>query len=263
MRRGRTRGVRAGLAALGALLLGAAVAAAAQTPLPARLSVAGDVAFPPYSYLAGGQAAGIDVDILAELSRRTGIEFDLQLMPFKRVIESLREGRIDAGMAVLRSPQREDFAIFTGVLHNSTYALFVPAGSTLAFDGLDSLRGRHIGKVRGFYVSEDFDAEAAAGRIRVTEAATSEQSLRMLLAGRVEAISGQLVVMQHVARELGLADRLQALPRPLAPDRPAFLVLSRQSPLRDKEALAQRLRLALEAMHKDGSVQRIESRYAR
>ena len=249
--------VRLGLAL--ALWLAAAVTALAQT----RLSVAGDVAFPPYSYLVAGNAAGIDVDILAELSRRTGVEFDIQLAPFKRVIETVRDGRVDAGMAVLRSAEREGFAIFTGVLHNSTYALFVPAGSTLAFDGLDSLRGRHIGKVRGFFVSEAFDAEVAAGQIRITEAATAEQSLRMLVAGRIDAISGQAVVTRYVARELGLADRIQVLPRPLAPDRPTYLVLSRSSPLPDKEALAQRLRLALEAMHRDGTVQRIEARYAR
>lgn len=228
-----------------------------------RLSVAGDVAFPPYSYLVEGQPTGIDVDILAELSRRTGIEFDIQLMPFKRVIETLRDGRVDAAMAVLRSAERESFAIFTGVLHNSTYALFVVQGSSLSFEGLESLRGRQIGKVRGFLMGEAFDAEVAAGKIRLSETATAEQTLRMLLAGRVDAISGQVVVTRYIARELGLADRISALPRPLLPDRPSFLVLSRQAPVPDKEALAQRLKLALDTMHKDGSVQRIEARYAR
>ena len=201
MRRGVLQRLLGGLALCAVLLPAALGAVSAQTA--GRLSVAGDVAFPPYSYLIAGHPAGIDVDILAELSRRTGIEFDVQLAPFKRVIETVRDGRVDAGMAVLRSAEREGFAIFTGVLHNSTYALFVPTGSWLAFDGLESLRGRHVGKVRGFFVSEAFDAEVASGQIRITEAATAEQSLRMLVAGRVDAVSGQAVVTRYVARELG------------------------------------------------------------
>lgn len=253
-----------GLRAIGAaaLLLAASCgtgAAMAQT----RLAVAGDYAFPPYSFVQGDKPAGIDVEILQELGRRSGVAFDIRLTPFKRVIESVREGTVDAGMAVLRSGEREGFAIFTGVLHSSSYVLFVPRGSPLSFDGLDSLRGKRIGKVRGFLISEAFDAEAAAGRILVSETASAEQGLRMLLAGRLDALSGQSVVMRYLAREAGWADSLQMLAQPLAPDRPAYLVLSRASALPDKDRLAQRLRLALEAMHKDGTIERIEARFLR
>ena len=234
-------------------------AALAQT----RLTVTGDYAFPPYSFLRADKPAGIDVEIMQELGRRAGFTFDIQLAPFKRVIESVREGTVDAGMAVLRSAEREGFAIYTGVLHNSTYSLFVPRGSTMAFDGLESLRGKRVGKVRGFFISEAFDAEVAAGRIAVSETASAEQGLRMLLAGRVDAISGQSVVTRYLAREAGLADEVQVLAQPLAPDRPAFLVLSRASPLPDKERVAQRLRQTLESMHKDGTIERIETRFLR
>lgn len=243
------------------LLIG--VLASAGAAAQGRLIVTGDIAFPPYSYQLDDKPAGIDVEIMQELGRRTGLQLEIRLAPFKRVIESVREGSVDAGMAVLHSAERESFAIYTGVLHTSTYALFVPQGSKLAFDGLESLRGKRIGKVRGFFVSEAFDAEVAAGRIFVSEAANAEQSLRMLLAGRVDAVSGQSVVTRHLARQIGLADQLQALPKPLAPDRPAYLVLSRASALPGKDALAQRLRQALQAMRKDGSLERIESRYVR
>lgn len=253
-------GIKRCLAA--AALLGLLLAAPAGLA-QARLTVTGDFAFPPYSFLRGDKPVGIDVEIMQELGRRTGLAFDIQLAPFKRVIESVREGTVDAGMAVLRNAEREGFAIYTGVLHNSTYSLFVPKGSAMSFDGLESLRGKRIGKVRGFFISEAFDVEAAAGRITVSETASAEQGLRMLLAGRVDAISGQSVVTRYLAREAGLAEQLQALPQALAPDRPAFLVLSRASALPDKERLAQRLRQALEAMHKDGTIDRIETRFLR
>lgn len=251
------RGFTAAGSLLGCLL--GTPAAWAQT----RLTVAGDYAFPPYSFLQSDKPAGIDVEIMQELGRRAGIAFDIQLAPFKRVIESVREGTVDGAMAVLRSAEREGFAIYTGVLHNSTYSLFVPKGSTMVFDGLESLRGKRIGKVRGFFISEPFDAEAAAGRIAVSETGSAEQGLRMLLAGRVDAISGQSVVTRYLAREAGLADQIQVLPQPLAPDRPAFLVLSRASAMPDKERVAQRLRQTLESMHKDGTIERIETRFLR
>ncbi len=228
-----------------------------------RLVVVGDYAFAPYSFLRDGQPVGIDVDIMRELSARTGIAFDIQLMPFKRVVESVRMGTVDAGMAVLRNPEREAFALFTGVLHNSTYVLFTGLGREFRFDSLEQLRGKTIGKVRGFFISEAFDAEVAAGRIALSETAAAEQSLRMLVAGRVDAISGQAVVTRYLARELGLADKLVALPQALTPDRPAFLVLSRASTLVDKERLAERLRQGLESLHRDGTVATIEARWLR
>lgn len=226
-----------------------------------RLRIQGDFAFPPYSYLRDNQPVGIDVDILRELGRRTGVVFDIELTPFKRAVESVRAGAVDAGMALLRNPEREGFAIFTGVLHNSTYSLFVRKSSTLVFEDLSSLRGKRIGKVRGFFISEAFDADVAAGRIQVSETAGAEQGLQMLLLDRVDAVSGQTVVTRYLARQGGMVDALRVLPLPLVPDRPAYLVLSRASALPDKEALGERLRLALDAMHRDGSIERIEARY--
>jgi polar amino acid transport system substrate-binding protein len=239
----------------------ATIGAAAQGGL--RLTVQGDQAFPPYSYLQDGRPAGIDVEIMQELSRRSGVAFDIQLVPFRRLIESLRQGTVDLGMAVLRSSERESFSIYSGVLHMSSYALFVLKGREFPFTTLASLHGKRIGRVRGFFISEDFDAELAAGRIPVTESAIAEQSIRMLVAGRVDAISGQSVVTRYLAREMGLADRLSALPQALAPDRPAHLVLSRASAVADKERLAERLRLVLEGMHRDGTIGQIEAGHLR
>lgn len=229
----------------------------------APLVVVGDVAFPPYSYLEAGQPRGIDVELMQELSRRTGVPLQLSLQPFKRVIESLRSGSVDAAMAVLHSAEREAFALYAGVLHTSTYVLFVPRGAEFAFSGVESLRGKRIGKVRGFFISEAFEAEVAAGRIVLEEAASSDQTLRMLLAGRVDAFSGQSVVTRYYAREAGVLDKITALPQVLTPDRPSHLVLSRASAWPDKVRWAERFRQVLDAMHRDGTVARIEARFQR
>lgn len=244
------------------ILLGLGAALLALTAQAQKLRVQGDYAFPPYSYLRDGKPAGIDVDIVQELGRRSGVQFELELVPFKRVVESVRAGSIDAGMALLHNAEREGFALFTGVLHNSTYSLFVLKDKPLRFDGsLNSLQGQRIGKVRGFFISEAFDAEVAAGRIQVEETAGAEQGLQMLRLGRVDAVSGQTVVTRYLAQQNGMGEALRVLPLPLVPDKPAFLVLSRAAAIPDREALGERLRLALEQMHKDGSVARIEARH--
>lgn len=249
-------GVRLGLG----LAAGLCVALAhAQNP---KLRIQGDYAFPPYSYLREGKPVGIDVDIVQELGRRSGVQFDIGLVPFKRVVESVRAGSVEAGMALLHNAEREGFALFTGVLHNSTYSLFVLKDRPMRFDGsLDSLQGQRIGKVRGFFVSEAFDAEVAVGRVQLEETAGSEQGLQMLRAGRVDAISGQTVVTRYLAQQAGMVEALRVLPFPLVPDKPAFLVLSRAAAIADREALGERLRLMLEQMHRDGSIARIEARH--
>lgn len=259
----RRHAVLLGLGLAVATAVGAQPIAPSTSPLIAPLVVNGDYAFPPYSYLQDNKPSGIDVEIMQELSQRTGLAFDIQLVPFKRLIENLKVGATDLGMAVLRNPEREAFALYSGVLHNSTYVLFTNRGREFRFESLEHLRGKSIGRVRGFFISEAFDAEVAAGRITVSDSAAAEQSIKMLQAGRVDAISGQSVVTRYLAREMGLVDKLVALPQALTPDRPAYLVVSRAAALADKERLGERLRIALEAMHKDGTVDRIEARYLR
>lgn len=228
---------------------------------PTRLEVGGDYAFAPYSFIENGRPAGIDVDLMRELSRRTGVELHVHLQPFKRVLEELRQGRLDAGMAVLHSTEREAFLQYTGVLRLSRYQLFVRRGQEFPFERAEDLRGRSVAVVRGFLVGDTLREELSSARVRLESVASQEQTLRMLLAGRVDAIAGQSVVMRHLAREQGAAGRLSALPTPVIPDRPAYLVLSRRGGLAERDRLAELLCQGLESMHRDGTVERIEGRW--
>ena len=75
-------------------------------------------------------------------------------------LRSMERGNAPPRGSVLRNPEREAFALYTGVLHNSTYVLFTPAGREFRFDSLEQLRGkteeRHAAKAESERASLQF-----------------------------------------------------------------------------------------------------------
>lgn len=57
--------------------------------------------YPPFEYLDHGKIVGIDPDIIAEISKKTGIEFKWQNIAFDALIPSLQMGKLDMVIACM------------------------------------------------------------------------------------------------------------------------------------------------------------------
>lgn len=79
----------------------AAPAAGQDTPL----RYGGDRAFPPIEFLdAQGRPQGLQIDVLNEMARETGLRFDIRLGPWNEIEAAFRAGQLDAvSMSVVRS----------------------------------------------------------------------------------------------------------------------------------------------------------------
>ena len=227
------------------------------------LFVATDENLPPFSFVEDGQAAGIDVDMLQEVARRTGRAFTVEARPWKRVLTEAESGQAPLAMPLFRTPEREAFAILAGPVHFSTFGLFVRKDRTFRYDRLEDLYGRRIGINQGFAISSDLDRAVREGRIACEAVGSTEQNLRKLLAGRIDAFLANLVNTEFLLRRFPARDEVVALPRHVFARRPAFLVVSRAAELPDKERLAEELGAALDQLAKDGTYDRIVARYVR
>lgn len=69
------------------------------------LRYGGDSAFPPIEFLdAQGKPQGLQIDVLNEMARETGLHFDVHLGPWKEIEAAFRAGQIDAvSMSVVKS----------------------------------------------------------------------------------------------------------------------------------------------------------------
>lgn len=216
---------------------------------------------PPYVYKENGELVGISIDIIDELSRRGGFEVVIKVEPWARVLLSVEQGLVDGAFSAYRTEERERFCLYTGIIHYDELRVAVRKGDEFAFTGIESLKGKLIGKGRGVFVSREFDEAVSNGDITLFETNDMKMTnIKMLHEGRLDAIVGSPVSMRDYANKLGY-DNIVILPKQLKKAIPAYLVLSKNSDLENKMEWKRKLTELLSVMHADGTIARIYERY--
>ncbi|MDB6025732.1 MAG: histidine kinase [Verrucomicrobiales bacterium] len=84
----------------------------------------------PYSYFtANGQGAGIDVDVLNLISRRTGLKFQIiPAVPWERMWKMAQEGKLDMTTSTVSTPEREKVFTFTRAYGESSTVIVAREG---------------------------------------------------------------------------------------------------------------------------------------
>jgi len=219
-----------------------------------------DSNFAPYSMLQDGKPAGIDVEVFQEAARRAGIPYALQLVAWEEVVRKVKSGEAHGGFSFFRTPEREEYALFVeeAVVHYSDYVMFTRNGHTFPFREWSDLDGKRIGVNKGFSFSEAF---GAGGDVVLKEFDSEAESIAALLKGRVDGFVGQLDTTYYQLGRMGMSSTVIYLPKVVMKDRPAYMVMARNSELKKKEQIARRLGLALRSMYRDGTYNRIARRY--
>lgn len=226
--------------------------AQAAEPAHLRLTV---LPYPGYYRPAspGGASTGLDVDIAAELARRSGCQFELLPTNTNRLWSDLRSGATDLTAGATYLPERRDEAEFLWLLRGrevvllrSAQALATP--DRAAFDAQpELLLGVTRGGRRGPAAQAWVDALRQQGR--VSEGADMLALLRAFQAGRVAAV----LLFPSAVNELPeLAD--WSLQDWFAQDRfQAGWAVSKTV----AEPLRQRLHQAARSLREDGTLQRL------
>jgi polar amino acid transport system substrate-binding protein len=209
-------------------LLAAAVASglAPARAEPATLLLAGE-ALPPYSFEAGGGSQGLHLALCEAALAPLGLRLQWQPMPWRRALADLEGGLIDGVIGATRGNlnEREVLMAFPDEPLSWTHNVFVSRRErSLVFDGLFTLRGLRVAVLNGYQYSPDFMAAAYFQR---QSAANHGQSLRMLMAGRVDAALLDVASARYLIREQGLQASLHIDAAPIAPGR-LYLGFSRQ-----------------------------------
>lgn len=234
---------------LGVLLLSALALPAAARPLIA----CGHPAYPPVSWVAGGELRGLAPALVKELFGELGLE--VRLAPFgnwKRCLLEVHEGRADIVVAAYRNHERAQQFAFSGqYVVADPIVLFVRRDRAFAFEDWDDLRGRTVGLLLGDSFGERFDRFAEVA-LQVERVSTGLQNVRKLVLGRIDFMpigrdSGALQ-----SRRLGYDAQVMALAQPLVTEY-YYVAVRKGSAL---EALLPALDRRLAALHADGSIAR-------
>ena len=208
------------------------------------------------------QNVGIDKEVIEELARRSGCQFRQESDARARIWTRLADGSLDMSVSGIPSPEREQFARFVIYFQTRNHLLMRPEQAAR----IDSLRAFHadaalrLGVVKSFKHGKGFDAwiDSLRGQGRVSEYVDADAWVRAVIDGKVDSLLSMPVVWTPLVRRYKLEGKLSYLD--IAPDDrvPHGLILSRK---RVSEADAERMREAMEAMRKDGTLEKIFQRY--
>jgi polar amino acid transport system substrate-binding protein len=243
--------MRAGVFAV-LLLFGARLQAAE----PAPLLVMTDL-WPPFRMLdEAGKLHGLDIDLLEQLSQRTGLRFEVLRAPWARGLAALEQGKADLMTGLARTPEREAYIRY---LPRPYYAcaprLYTAREQAPALRGYAQLNGLNVGQVLGSAYFEPFDSDQS---LRKTAVNNESQLLGMLARGRLDALVGTDCQVDYELRDPRLAARIaKAQYRPEARTE-LFIGFSRQRP---RQAEFSRVAQVLEQLHAEGWIAQAAQRY--
>ncbi len=181
-----------------------ALTLAAGTASAETLRVVTDPSFVPFEMMdqETGEMIGFDMDIIAEVAKRAGFEYDLNTMDFNGIIPALQTGNVDiaiAGMTITEA--REEIVDFSNPYYDSGLRLLVPKGND-DIKVLKDLEGKKIGSKIGS-TSYDFLMKNLDDNSGVTPYPGSADMYLALMSGAVDAVFYDAPNVGYFARTKG------------------------------------------------------------
>jgi len=172
------------------------LAKASQQNITLRVGVP---AFPPFAYMdEDQQLVGTLVTYFDYLKQDTGINFELVLYPYARVISGIKQGKLDVAM-LFKNDLLEGYVDYIGPISKSKVIVLPLAGSNLYTYQQLYLLGR-IAVIRGARFDKQFDRDTQLSKMKVNDYL---QGVRLLELKRVNAIVGSVVGLDYNLRLIG------------------------------------------------------------
>jgi polar amino acid transport system substrate-binding protein len=216
---------------------------------------------PPESWIDRGRPKGVLVDILQEIEARTGLSFDIRLMPWKRAYMNALDGR-GGIFGLSKNMERLSLFDFSEVMYVNEMRLVVLKGREFAYRTPEDLKGMTLGVTRGASYGDEYDQ--AKGRLFIpSEDSGPISRLRMLLAGRIDAAligPGPASVRFAISQDSMLQenrDQFVILDTPFVQD-DNHIGFAKSLERRD---VMDKINRALLEMRGDGTIRRIEDQY--
>ncbi|MBI9085742.1 MAG: transporter substrate-binding domain-containing protein [Desulfobacterales bacterium] len=231
-------------------------------PAEENLKFVGIDKIEPMSWNAQGEARGFICDIVKEIGRIAGFKSEISLLPFKRALKTLQEGRTDGMISLHYKKGREAFALYPREpLYKTKFCIFVKEGKGFPFSGIKDLYGKRVGKMSGWFLGNEFDNAVKHGKIVLDETTLLESNIRKIVAGRIDAYLGTYFATSYEIKNLGLKDRIVALPDSIK-EESVYMVISRNgNTIKDKTGFLKRLDAAVEFARDEGVMDRLTDKY--
>lgn len=229
---------------------------------PDVVTVCTHLGFEPYVIHSGQDLSGIDIEIVEIALTKSGLDYDLQALPWARLIAALKNGNCDIGLSLFDRQERRNYAkfVFEVPIHTSNIRVFSLKDHPLDFEKVSDLFGLRVAHNRGFSLTYELDLGVEARHIQRISYDHPQSALNMLFAGRIDVILENEMRIWHYLKDADLRENVISQDIPFLSHEPAFLVVSKQTHF-DADRLHEVLKKALIDMEKSGKIQEITDKY--
>ena len=163
-----------------------------KTVEPGKLIMATNAAFPPYEFIEGNEIVGIDAEIAGAIAEKLGLELQIDDMEFDSIVESVKGGKADIGLAGMTvTPERQEVINFTASYATGVQVVIVTEDSAITtVDDLFAEGAMHVIGVQrnttgDLYSTWDLEDAGLATIDRYSKGADAVQAL---LTGKVDCV---------------------------------------------------------------------------
>lgn len=189
----------------------------------------------PYSVRGGtGAMSGLDVTFVKTVLARAGCKGTFIFTSWKRALHDLTDGHMDMVPFASHTKAREAYAYFSLPYRMEMVGLILRRGEDARYpvksvEDFARLKMR-VGYERGTFRGDAFEAfrKTPQAASVVYETKGTLQGLRMLVAGRLDAVIEDPVVALAMAKELRIVDKIDVAPFHLIED-PVHFMFSRKT----------------------------------
>jgi polar amino acid transport system substrate-binding protein len=206
---------------------------------------------PPASMSDRGRVIGTGTDKVREIMSRSGIDYSIELLPWKRAYTAALTRPDACVFSTTRTSERENLFKWVGPTDEAEWVLLGRADRALQINSLEDARTLRIGTYNG----DARDEYLRTRGFQVDPAPNDMINPRKLLMNRIDLWAASLRRGSAVLEQNGWADRIV----PVFTFAKVRVYLACNPAIPDE--LIARMNDALEAMSRDGTLRRIERKY--
>lgn len=155
---------------------------------PEQVTVASDIAYPPFEFNKNGQPTGFDIDLMNAIAKKANLEVEYENVRFDSIIQGLGNNQYDAAISAMTiNAQREKQIDFSEPYFNADQSLLVESDSDIQStdDLADATVGVQIGTT-GAAEAQKLEQDGKIAQVRTFNVVTD--AFNALQNGQVDAV---------------------------------------------------------------------------
>ncbi len=169
------------------------------------IRVSNEMDWPPFDFVDNGKPAGFAMDYIALIGEMVGLKLEfINGFSWPELLTMGKEKKIDLFPGIWKTPEREQFLMFTQPYMNLPKVLVAVTSDLNAYKSLEEMVGKRIALSEG-YSTTDLIMEEHPGPEYVL-VPNNAVGLEQLAMGKVDGFVGSLGVINHIVKKHFISD---------------------------------------------------------